>query len=206
MLIQKKNDIPCVKTRTQFKSTTHQNSWSNLACSPVCLIRRTRRSRGPPLRAVNCWKSVHTVSDTVVHSNASKAPRNQTMPQPSYVVCQPTEKISSPNSFKVSSQAGCFTNIHKQQSCKDWNVSTRARVVPSNNLTCVQKQTPGEQNSIIIITHDASAVIRGMPAHGESLVAKQLQGIITGRLLHKHSQATVMQRLECINKSTGGTV
>ena len=161
---------------------------------------------------------MHTVSDTVVHSNASKAPRNQTMPQPSYVVCQPTEKISSPNS--LSSQAVCFTNIHKQQSCKDWNVSTTALVVQSNHLaclvtlqchitshchlTCAEKQTPGEQNSII--THDASAVIRGMPAHGESLVAKQLQGIITGRLLHKHSQATVMQRLECINKSTGGTV
>ena len=138
------------------------------------------------------------------------------MPQPSYVVCQPTEKVSSPNS--LSSQAVCFTNIHKQQSCKDWNVSTRARVVQSNHLAClvtlqchiatyttrVQKQTPGEQNSVI--THDASAVIRGMPAHGENLVAKQLQGIITGRLLHKHSQATVMQRLECCNKSTGGTV
>ena len=137
------------------------------------------------------------------------------MPQPSYVVCQPTEKILSPNSFKVSSQAGCFTNIHKQHSRKDWNVSTRARVLQSNHLASLvtlplnlhpKANTLRRILSKHVKTHDASAVIRGMPAHGENLVAKQLQGIITGRLLHKHSQATFTQRLECINKSTGAAV
>ena len=113
------------------------------------------------------------------------------MPQPSYVVCQHTEKISSPNSFKVSSQAGCFTNIHKQHSRKDWNVSTRARALQSNHLECLVtlplnlRPKANTLQRFLSKTHDASAVIRGMPAHGENLVAKQLQVIITGRLLDR---------------------
>ena len=141
------------------------------------------------------------------------------MPQPSYVVCQHTEKISSPNSFKLSSQAGCFANIHKHIHAKTgmyqqkngccsltiWNALSHYSITLPLNLR-PKANTLRRILSKHVKTHDASAVIRGMPAHRENLVAKQLQVIITGRLLHKHSQATFTQRLECINKSTAAAV
>ena len=162
---------------------------------------------------------MHTASDTVVDSNASKPLETKPCPSCHAWYASPQRKsrrqtASRYHHRQVSSQT--FTsNIHAKTrmyqqehgSCSltTWNALSHYSITLLLNLR-PKANTLRRILSKHVKTHDASAVIRGMPAHGENLVAKQLQGIITGRFLHKRSQAKFTQRLECINKSTGAAV